>query len=122
MNLAALSDCAGRYRTRGVSAASSISDAYISERDKSEREAKQRRNGMTASYSRMKWQQGLAVITRAEHWDLASQHLWGLSGSDIAAYLHSSPPDSLHPIDDFRKTRAFSRERAQAATATTSAT
>jgi len=39
----------------------------------------------------MKWPQGLAVITRAEHWDLASQHLWGLSSSDIAAFLHSSP-------------------------------
>jgi hypothetical protein len=37
----------------------------------------------------MKWPQGLAVITRAEHWDLASKHLWGLSSSDIAAYLHS---------------------------------
>jgi len=40
----------------------------------------------------MKWPQGLAVITRAEHWDLASKHLWGLSGSDIAAYLHVAPP------------------------------
>jgi hypothetical protein len=40
----------------------------------------------------MKWQQGLAVITRAEHWDMASQHLWGLSGSDIAAFLHSTLP------------------------------
>lgn len=40
----------------------------------------------------MKWQQGLAVITRTEHWDMASKHLWGLSGSDIAAFLYSSLP------------------------------
>jgi hypothetical protein len=40
----------------------------------------------------MRRQQGLAVITRTEHWDMASQHLWGLSSSDIAAYLHSTLP------------------------------
>ncbi len=39
----------------------------------------------------MKWQQGLAVITRPEHWELAAKHLWGLSRADFAAYLQSRP-------------------------------
>jgi hypothetical protein len=47
----------------------------------------------------MKWPQGLAVITCAEHWDLASKHLWGLSGSDIAAYLHAAPRPKAPPIE-----------------------
>ena len=50
----------------------------------------------------MKWQQGLAVITRAEHWDLASRHLWGLSGSDIAAYLHAAPRPKAAPLEPAR--------------------
>lgn len=55
----------------------------------------------------MKWQQGLAVITRAEHWDLASKHLWGLSGSDIAAFLHSpSPTPPLFPQNPLELNRA----------------
>jgi hypothetical protein len=50
----------------------------------------------------MKWPQGLAVITRAEHWDMASKHLWGLSSSQIAAYLHVAaarpkPSASIEP-------------------------
>jgi len=35
----------------------------------------------------MKTQQGLAIITRTEHWDQAAQYSWGLSRLDIAAYL-----------------------------------
>src|SRR5579859_3897246 len=55
---------------------------------------------MSASYLRMKWRQGLAVITRTEHWDMASQHLWGLSSSDIAAYLHSPHPQNAPASGD----------------------
>lgn len=55
----------------------------------------------------MKWQQGLAVITRAEHWDLASKHLWGLSGPDIAAFLHSPlPTPPLLPLNPLELNRA----------------
>jgi len=52
----------------------------------------------------MKWPKGLAVITRAEHWELAAKHLWGLSRADLAARL-LSPPEALHPINDSRKIR-----------------
>jgi len=48
----------------------------------------------------MKWPQGLAIITRAEHWDMASKHLWGLSSSQIAVYLHAAwarPNPSIEP-------------------------
>jgi len=59
----------------------------------------------------MKWRQGVAVITRAEHWEQAAQHLWGLSPSDMAAYLPYSPPESFHPVDDTRKLRTFCTAR-----------
>jgi hypothetical protein len=55
----------------------------------------------------MKWQQGLAVITRTEHWDMASKHLWGLSSSDIAAFLHSLPHTPL-ASDELPKTESCS--------------
>jgi hypothetical protein len=60
----------------------------------------------------MKWQQGLAVITRPEHWELAAKHLWGLSRADLAA-LAASPTEILHPVDDFRKSRRFEPEQPQ---------
>jgi len=62
----------------------------------------------------MKWQQGLAVITRAEHWEQAAQHLWGLSRADLAAYLMAPPPGNLHPTDDSRKARSFEAPEAPA--------
>src|ERR1700731_888123 len=59
----------------------------------------------------MKWRQGLAIITRVEHWDQAAQHLWGLGPRDIAAYLHTPLPETLHPTDDFRKTRTLAQDK-----------
>jgi len=69
----------------------------------------------------MKWQQGLAVITRAEHWEQAAQHLWGLSRADLATYQLLAPSEALHPIDNFRKiipleTQQTRAVRARAAT------
>jgi hypothetical protein len=55
----------------------------------------------------MKWPQGLAVITRSEHWELAAKHLWGLSRADLAAYLQSSRQDIAHPTDDSTKVRSL---------------
>jgi hypothetical protein len=55
----------------------------------------------------MKWPQGLAVITRPEHWELAAKHLWGLSRADLAVYLKSSEQPILHPTDDSRKVRSI---------------
>jgi len=55
----------------------------------------------------MKWPQGLAVITRPEHWELAAKHLWGLSRADLVAYLQSSRQEILHPTDDSRKVRSI---------------
>jgi len=54
----------------------------------------------------MKWPQGLAVITRPEHWEIAAKHLWGLSRADLAAYLQSSRHGIFHPADDSRKVRS----------------
>jgi hypothetical protein len=55
----------------------------------------------------MKWPQGLAIITRPEHWELAAKHLWGLSRAELAAYLQSLRQDILHPTDDSRKVRSI---------------
>jgi hypothetical protein len=68
---------------------------------------KQRCSWNAASYLLMKWPQGLAVITRPEHWELAAKHLWGLSRADLAAYLQSSRQEISHPTDDSRKVRSI---------------
>lgn len=70
----------------------------------------------------MKWRPGLAVITRTEHWEQAAQHLWGLSQSDLAAYVLTSPPEDLHPADDARKLRLFRTAQVPAGRAATAGT
>jgi|SRR5580765_3403613 len=80
---------------------------------------KQRCCPNSASIFSMKWRPGLAVITRTEHWEQAARHLWGLSRSDMAAYLPSELQENFHPADDARKLRIFcaDRDRANRATA-----
>jgi hypothetical protein len=75
----------------------------------------------SASIFSMKWRPGLAEITRTEHWEQAARHLWGLSRSDMAAYLPSELQENFHPADDAGKLRIFcaNRDRANRATALT---
>lgn len=70
----------------------------------------------------MKWRPGLAVITRAEHWEQAAQHLWGLNQAELAAYLLPYPPENLIPADDARKLRTYRPEQIPAARAATPGT